>query len=182
MQVLKEIEDVAPSKDHYSNLCLLLTMNKLSDHPDYKSWNPSKGRHKCFKDILPLVEDLLSGGERGRPHPQTNNGDENSTDELVATNDRLLQLIIKGILYESCVDFCQQKATGIFHLIYSCYMIMQKTDFLFLFGSFVFTLFHSNGFCFIRIEFVSFKMDFVSFKFFLLQEPNTLIISSLLIY
>ena len=23
-----------------------------------------------------------------------------------------MQLIIKGILYESCVDFCQQKATG----------------------------------------------------------------------
>ena len=31
---------------------------------------------------------------------------------LVATKDRLMQLIIKGILYESCVDFCQQKATG----------------------------------------------------------------------
>ena len=30
----------------------------------------------------------------------------------VATKDRLMQLIIKGILYESCVDFCQQKATG----------------------------------------------------------------------
>ena len=113
MQVLKEIEDVAPSKDHYSNLCLLLTMNKLSDHPDYKSWNPSKGRHKCFKDVLPLVEDLLGGGDRGKVHP-TSNGEENSTDELVATNDRLLQLIIKGILYESCVDFCQQKATGIY--------------------------------------------------------------------
>ena len=33
-------------------------------------------------------------------------------DGLVATKDRLMQLIIKGILYESCVDFCQQKATG----------------------------------------------------------------------
>ena len=33
-------------------------------------------------------------------------------DGQVATKDRLMQLIIKGILYESCVDFCQQKATG----------------------------------------------------------------------
>ena len=33
-------------------------------------------------------------------------------DAQVATKDRLMQLIIKGILYESCVDFCQQKATG----------------------------------------------------------------------
>jgi hypothetical protein len=30
----------------------------------------------------------------------------------VASNDRMLQLLIKGILYESCVDYCQQKATG----------------------------------------------------------------------
>ena len=37
VEVLKEIESVAPSKEHYSNLCLLLTMNKLSDHPDYRS-------------------------------------------------------------------------------------------------------------------------------------------------
>ena len=64
VQVLKEIEEVAPSKDQYSNLCLLLTMNKLSDHPDYKSWNPSKGRHKSFREVLPLVEDLL--GKMGK--------------------------------------------------------------------------------------------------------------------
>ncbi|MCL4121455.1 UNVERIFIED_CONTAM: hypothetical protein GTU68_004422 [Idotea baltica] len=30
----------------------------------------------------------------------------------MARNDRLLQLIIKGLLYESCVDFCQNQATG----------------------------------------------------------------------
>ena len=36
VDVLKEIETVAPTKEHYSNLCLLLTMNKLSDHPDYR--------------------------------------------------------------------------------------------------------------------------------------------------
>ena len=140
VQVLKEIEEVAPSKEHYSNLCLLLTMNKLSDHPDYKSWNPSKGRHKCFKDVLPLVEDLLSP-DRRLPKNQT----EDEATDLVASNDRLLQLIIKGtkvdkcviythsselngsylrvkyflnfsgILYESCVDYCQQKATGAKH-------------------------------------------------------------------
>lgn len=30
---------------------------------------------------------------------------------LSAKNDRLIQLVIKGILYESCVSYCQQKAT-----------------------------------------------------------------------
>ena len=36
VKVLKEIEGVAPSKEEYSQLCLLLTLNKLTDHPDYK--------------------------------------------------------------------------------------------------------------------------------------------------
>ncbi|TRY72507.1 hypothetical protein TCAL_01060 [Tigriopus californicus] len=105
VDVLKEIEQVAPSKEHYSNLCLLLTMNKLSDHAEYKNWNPTKGRINCFKAVLPLIVDLL-GGEKDKQKRVL--GEES----CVATNDRLLQLIIKGILYESCVDYCQQKATG----------------------------------------------------------------------
>jgi hypothetical protein len=44
VDVVKELEVVSPSKQIYSDLCLLLTTNKLSDHPDYRSWNPSKGR------------------------------------------------------------------------------------------------------------------------------------------
>ena len=113
VQVMKEIEEVAPSKDHYSNLCLLLTMNKLSDHPDYKYWNPSKGRHKCFREVLPLVEELLGASEQQRRHSSST--EDTSEADMVSANDRLLQLIIKGILYESCVDFCQQKATGAKH-------------------------------------------------------------------
>ena len=27
---------MSPTKEEYSNLCLLLTLNKLTDHPDYK--------------------------------------------------------------------------------------------------------------------------------------------------
>jgi len=102
VKVLKELEGVAPTKEDYSQLCLLLTLNKLSEHPDYRSWNPVKARCNCFKQILPLVRELLAG-ERRSPAPGPG---------LVAANDRLLQLIIKGILYESCVDYCQQKATA----------------------------------------------------------------------
>lgn len=105
VDVLKEIEQVAPSKEHYSNLCLLLTLNKLSDHPDYRSWNPSKGRIQCFKEVLPLVQELLGGEKKNLQRVL-------EEEPMVASNDRLLQLIIKGILYESCVDYCQQKATG----------------------------------------------------------------------
>ena len=49
MQVLKELEGVAPSKEDYSQLCLLLTLNKLSEHPDYRSWNPVKARCDKYK-------------------------------------------------------------------------------------------------------------------------------------
>ena len=48
VEVLKEIETVAPSKEHYSNLCLLLTMNKLSDHPDYR--NASRNEPQCISN------------------------------------------------------------------------------------------------------------------------------------
>jgi hypothetical protein len=116
VEVLKELEAVAPTKEHYSNLCLLLTMNKLSDHPDYRSWNPSKGRVQCFKEILPLVQELLGGAaekKQAMSEGVLNPGaDSPVLDRDVATNDRLLQLLIKGILYESCVDYCQAKATG----------------------------------------------------------------------
>ena len=65
VETLKEIEAVSPSKEHYSALCLLLTLNKLSDHPEYRNWNPSKGRINCFREVLPLVEDLLGGNSMG---------------------------------------------------------------------------------------------------------------------
>ena len=49
--MLKELEGVAPSKEDYSQLCLLLTLNKLSEHPEYRSWNPVKARCKYNKYI-----------------------------------------------------------------------------------------------------------------------------------
>lgn len=54
--------------------------------------------------VYPLVGDLLNritlrkeGGPRGAEH---------------ALNDRLLQLVGKGVFYEACVDFCQAQALG----------------------------------------------------------------------
>lgn len=37
-----------------------------------------------------------------------------STDsvKMHSMNDRLLQLLVKGALYEGCVDFCQAQAIG----------------------------------------------------------------------
>ncbi|KAK0181101.1 hypothetical protein PV327_003413 [Microctonus hyperodae] len=102
VKVLSDLEKVAPSKEEYSSLCLLLTLPRLTDHLQYKDWNPSNARVQCFREVHPLVEKSLSGDRKIDPsHPVTS-----------AKNDRLIQLIIKGILYESCVNYCQAKATG----------------------------------------------------------------------
>ena len=52
---------------------------------------------------------LAEGGPSSSSAPSVESASSSSS---VACNDRLLQLLIKGILYESCVDYCQAKATG----------------------------------------------------------------------
>ncbi|VEN37034.1 unnamed protein product [Callosobruchus maculatus] len=101
VKVLNELEKYSPSKEDYSTMCLLLTLPRLTDHLQYKDWNPSSARVQCFREIYPLVAEFLPGDKKP-PH-------EGNT---CAKNDRLIQLIIKGILYESCVNYCQAKATG----------------------------------------------------------------------
>ncbi|XP_055916301.1 WD repeat-containing protein 47 [Eupeodes corollae] len=99
VQLLEQLEKLAPTKEEYSNLCLLLTFPRLADHLQFRDWNPSKARVQCFREIFPLVEKFL-------PH------DSKLNVAPWAKNDRLIQLIIKGVLYESCVSYCQAKATG----------------------------------------------------------------------
>lgn len=97
-ETLKLLEHLCPSQDDYKNLCLLLTLPKLSDHIQFKQWNPSAQRVECFTAVYPLVQPFLNSTEKKEP----NSG--------FSANDRLLQLIVKGIFYESCVDYCQNKA------------------------------------------------------------------------
>ncbi|CAG0917266.1 unnamed protein product [Notodromas monacha] len=99
VKVLNDLEKFCPSKEEYGTLCLLLTVNRLSEQVDFKDWNPSTARIRCFNSVLPLVEKYLASDPKAEP-------------VRFSQSDRLLQLIIKGILYESCVDFCQQKATS----------------------------------------------------------------------
>lgn len=103
VKVLTELEKFSPTKEEYSTMCLLLTLPRLSDHLHYKDWNPSNARVQCFREVYPLVADFLPGDRKGA---------EATTPSSSAKNDRLIQLIIKGILYESCVNYCQAKATG----------------------------------------------------------------------
>ncbi|CAG5039147.1 unnamed protein product [Parnassius apollo] len=101
VKVLNDLEKLAPSKEEYSNLCLLLTLPSITDHAQFKKWNPSNARVQCFREVYPLVEQFL-------PCDKKSSG----TISKCAKNDRLMQLLIKGILYESCVNYCQAKATG----------------------------------------------------------------------
>jgi hypothetical protein len=78
-----------------------LTLPKLSDHIDFKGWNPSAARVECFQKIYPLIEGLL---ENINPKKEDQNP--------YSTNNRLIQLIVKGIFYEACVDYCQSQALG----------------------------------------------------------------------
>lgn len=77
VQILAELEKIAPSKEEYSSLCLLLTLPRLADHLQYRDWNPSKARVQCFRDVYPLVEKFLPG-------------DKKSTNTSSAKNDRLM--------------------------------------------------------------------------------------------
>ena len=96
---LNDLRPYCPSVDDYKRLCLLLTSSKLQEHAEFKNWNPSSGRLTCFKDILPLVTKYLNGAN------------DNSA-KHVSNNERLVQLIVKGLLYESCVEYCQARATS----------------------------------------------------------------------
>ncbi|XP_050549136.1 WD repeat-containing protein 47 isoform X2 [Daktulosphaira vitifoliae] len=98
VKVLNELEKVCPTKEEYSNLCLMLTLPRLSDNLGYKDWNPSTARVQCFQQVFPLVMKFLPCDKK----PVIPD----------STNDRLIQLIIKGILYESCCNFCKSKAVG----------------------------------------------------------------------
>ncbi|CAG0882118.1 unnamed protein product [Cyprideis torosa] len=101
VSVLRQIEAVAASKEEYSALCLLLTAPRLTEHAEFRDWNPSKARVSCFRAVLPLVERFLALEPRKGSLSQSE----------IARNDRLMQLVIKGMLYEACVEFCQAKAT-----------------------------------------------------------------------
>ncbi len=49
VECLKDLENFCPSQEEYRNLCALLTLPKLSDHAEFKNWNPSSARVECFQ-------------------------------------------------------------------------------------------------------------------------------------
>lgn len=94
------LEKLCPSKTDYDSLCVLLTLSNLSDHVDYKQWNLLSARVKCFENIYSLIAEFL-------PFEKCS-----STANCVVSADRLIHLLVKGLLYESCSEFCFSQATA----------------------------------------------------------------------
>uniref|UniRef100_A0A914WG83 WD repeat domain 47 n=1 Tax=Plectus sambesii TaxID=2011161 RepID=A0A914WG83_9BILA len=105
VECLKDLEHISPSPEDYRHLCALVTLPRLSDHADFKNWNPSSARVECFTKVYPLVTKFL-------PPPGNMSGSMQALDNVSghASNDRLLQLAAKGLFYEACVDYCQGQA------------------------------------------------------------------------
>lgn len=97
---LHSLEEFCPTKEDYSKLCLLLTLPRLTNHAEFKDWNPSTARVHCFEEACSMVAEFIPADRKL------------SEAGFKASGDRLFQLLIKGILYECCVEFCQSKATG----------------------------------------------------------------------
>ncbi|XP_029004325.1 WD repeat-containing protein 47-like isoform X2 [Betta splendens] len=100
VKCLHSLEAFCPSKDDYSQLCLLLTLPRLTHHAEFKDWNPSTARVHCFEEACAMVAEFIPADRKL------------SEAGFRASRNRLFQLLIKGILYECCVEFCQSKATG----------------------------------------------------------------------
>ena len=94
MKTLSRLEKHCESKENYNNLCWLLTLPDLNSHDDFIEWNLDVSRLKCFNDVL----DCLS---LSMPLVKRKTGLKNT-----ASKDRLLQLIVKGLLYETCTSYC----------------------------------------------------------------------------
>ncbi|CAH8566697.1 unnamed protein product [Schistosoma turkestanicum] len=100
---LKQLEPECETQAEYRDLTLLLTLTRLDQHPDYRDWNPSLGRLHCFNQIYPLLQPFIQLSKHSSSGQSSN--EEN------ARGDRLLRLLVKGLLYEACVDYCALMAT-----------------------------------------------------------------------
>ena len=102
IKCLNQLEEDCPNKAEYSKLCFLLTVPNLPEQPEYRDWNPATARIKCFEQILELLRKVIPIEKKGwngkLPNP------------LTPIKDRLLNLVIKGLCFESCVDYCQLRA------------------------------------------------------------------------
>jgi hypothetical protein len=104
---LNKLRASAPSEYEYAKLSALASSAScLHEQSEYAFWNPCINRLECFEKIYPLVEKFLMNEKCIDDREST------SSTQLIAQNERLVQLIVKGLLYENCVEYCQARATN----------------------------------------------------------------------
>lgn len=99
VECLTALQPVCPSQEDHRWLCALLTIPRLADEEKLSAWNPSAARIECFNQIYPLVDKYLS--EPSMPPNQQ---------PTTSSKERLVQLLVRGVLYENCVSLCQNRA------------------------------------------------------------------------
>ncbi|XP_015765803.1 PREDICTED: WD repeat-containing protein 47-like [Acropora digitifera] len=104
IKCLNQLEEDSPNKAEYSKLSWLLTVPNLSEQPEYRDWSPTTARLNCFEELLELLKRVIPIEKKGT------NG--KSTELFTPIKERLMHLLIKGLCFESCVDYCQLRATN----------------------------------------------------------------------
>eukprot|EP00111_Clytia_hemisphaerica_P002552 TCONS_00007274-protein len=100
MRTLSKLEKNCESKEEYNNLCWLLTLPDLNAHDEFEDWNLDVSRLKCFNELLNCLSISMPLVKRKTGHKKT------------ASKDRLLELMIKGLLYEKCTSYCHMVANS----------------------------------------------------------------------
>eukprot|EP00002_Diphylleia_rotans_P004178 TRINITY_DN13005_c0_g1_i1.p1 TRINITY_DN13005_c0_g1~~TRINITY_DN13005_c0_g1_i1.p1 ORF type:complete len:685 (-),score=92.29 TRINITY_DN13005_c0_g1_i1:121-2175(-) len=62
---LKDLENQC-SPQEFNELCYIITLPRISDHPRYGNWSPMKGRQATFETIFPLLEVAFGSSFQGQ--------------------------------------------------------------------------------------------------------------------
>jgi len=100
MKTLSELKCYCLSKEEYSDFCWLLTVPNLNSVDQFKNWSLDISRLTCFEELLDCLTSFMPLVKK------------KVNSKRVSSNDRLLHLLVKGLFYESCIEYCQSIGSG----------------------------------------------------------------------
>ena len=84
VNLLKSLEKLCPQKE-FNSLCMCLTLEKLSDNPDFQHWTVSQGRLECFHKLRNLLCHIVPGINETLPSLQDKEGKDGNLCGLYST-------------------------------------------------------------------------------------------------
>lgn len=94
VDLIKEMEQLCPSKEEHFELCNLLNYTRLQSHPEFSEWTVQMGRFECFNLVKNLLSDCQSIQISGI------NGNNSSIEKRRAPQGRLSKLLKDSVLYQ----------------------------------------------------------------------------------